>query len=586
MRRMGLGRVLTRRFSDGDRGRLMMGAVLVLALGLIALAGLTRLAGALEPDPAQQLLEAGPEGLLGLEEERLVALLGQPQERETLGAEVRLTYGGEMPFSLTLPGDGGVCTAVTVQGMTLLGVEPGVPTAQARSALSQGGIRWLDNAFDPAYGGGGVRSPDMGWLAAYSGGYLYEFCYDREDAQQTIRSVRVGEGAPLEQPTNLFCAPQLYECLEGTDPIALLGMTPEKARVRWGFCGETLSLTVSYTDGQAGGLLSTSPDARYGYGAAEVCYGCTGDYGTGDGGRYLMLVTQSPQLPVLGLVPGTTTQREAAGVLLNHGGVECTLAAPALLEEGADYGALDPALRQPQDAQAEVQIYLTSQWYVELRFDGEILSRAVFCLLDHPVDLTPPAREVGGEDPVQDGGGDPDTAEPLPEAPQAQPEGGETPGGGYDTQSEGETSDQEGQGTAYPGGQGGTTLPQGQTGTGQTQGGWRAFTVGGVTFSLLLPDGWDQKCTMVQSTDSLILYEAGSYQTQWGGALLTIRCYAPGEDYGQTAYRVLAETGAGTLVATYPSQVQYNTSDGAAAQRYQQLSDSLAGILSTMKLIG
>ena len=564
---------------EAHRGleRPAMAAVLALALGLLLLVALTRLAGAAEPDPAGQLRSGGPEGLLGLDEQALIRLLGEPEGRDALGADLQLSYGGAVPVTLTLSGE--VCTAVTVQGLALLGVEPGMEVSQARAVLSQAGIHWLDNAFDPAYAGGGVRSPELGWLAAYSGGYLYEFCYDRDASLQTVHSVRVGEGAPLEEPNNLFCAPQLAECLEGIDPIALLGMTMEEVRVRWGFAGNTLSLTAGYTAAGPGGLLSCDPAARYGYGEGELSYGCTGDYGYHTSGRCLMLVTQSAQLPVLGLVPGITTAQEAADILALQGGVECTLAAAPVLEQGAVYAQLDPELLEPADPEGERLVYLTPSWYVELRFDGGVLSRAAFCLLEEMPDLTPP--EPSPEEPEDN------LNEVLPEEPETEESGQETPEGEHLDNISGGSGSQE---TPAQGGQWtppteDTTpvFPESNT---PSQSGWRAFTVGGATFSLLLPEGWDQKCTAVQTTDSLTLYDAQGYQTQWGGVLLTIRCYADGEDYtGQTAYRVLGQTSSGTLVAIYPTQVQYNTGDGTAAQRYQQLSDTLSGILDSLRLI-
>lgn len=556
-----------------------MAAVLALALALLLLAGLTRLAGAAEPDPAGQLRTGGPEGLLGLDEQALTRLLGEPEARDTLGADLQLSYGGAVPVTLILSGNDAVCTAVTVQGLTLLGVESGMEVSQARAALSQGGIHWLDNAFDPAYAGGGVRSPELGWLAAYDGGCLYEFCYDRDASPQTIHSVRVGEGALLETPNNLFCAPQLAECLEGTDPIALLGMTMEEVRVRWGFEGNTLSLTAGYTDAGPGGLLSCDPTARYGYGEGELSYGCTGNYGYHTSGRCLMLVTQSAQLPVLGLVPGTTTAQEAMDILALQGGVECTLAAAPVLEQGVAYDQMDPELREAGDPEEGRLVYLTPSWYVELRFADGLLTRAAFCLLEEMPDLTPPDPSL--EDPADN------LNDVLPEEPETGESGQQTPGedalnttgsqpGGQETPAQG------GQWTP-PAGDTGPVFPEDNT---PSQSGWRAFTVDGATFSLLLPEGWDQKCTAVQTADSLTLYDAQGYQTQWGGALLTIRCYADGEDYtGQTAYRVLGQTASGTLVAIYPTQVQYDTGDGAAAQRYQQLSDTLSGILDSLRLI-
>ena len=581
MRQVGLGQAEDRRFFGRDRGRLVMGGILALAIGLVLLAGLTRLAGALEPDPTRQMASGGPERLLGMDEQALVRLLGQPAQRETLGADLRLSYAGELPFTLTLSGTQSLCSAVTVEGLALLGVEPEKPAAQARAALSQGGIHWLDNAFDPAYSGGGVRSPEVGWIAAYSGGYLYEFCYSREDPQQTIYSVRVGEGSLLEEPNNLFCAPQLSECLEGTDPVTLLGMTPEEVRARWGFTGSTLSLTAGYTDAGPGGLLSSEPSARCGSGETEVGYERTGDYGYTRSGRYLMLMTQSDQLPVLGLVPGTTTAQEAMDILTLQGGVECTLAAAPVLEEGAVYAQLDPTLLEAQGVDSDRQIYLTDRWYVELRFSDGVLSRAVFCLLEQTPDLTPPSTQ---EETSLEAAPLPEEGQPAVGQPEADPALAAEESGNAAVQG---VPDQSGQGAGTsqplqtPQWDGGT-----QTGSGQTQAGWRAYTVGGVTFSLLLPEGWDQRCVSVQSADSLTLYDAAVYQSQWGGVLLTIRCYGAGEDYAQTAYRVLAQTEQGTLVAVYPSQVQYDTGDGAAAQRYQQLSDTLADILDSMKLIG
>ena len=431
-----------------------------------------------------------------------------------------------------------------------------------------------------------MRSPETGWIAAYSGGFLYEFCYSRDDPEQAITSVRVGAGAALEQPDNLFCAPQLFECLDGTDPIALLGMTPQEVRARWGFCGETLSLSAGYTDGEPGGLLSCEVSASYGYGEGEVAYSCTGAFGYDQSGRYVMLVTQSAGLPVLGLVPGITTAQEAADILLIHGGVECTRAASAVLERGERYAQLDPELLEAQGTREGRQVYLTDRWYVELRFDGGVLSRAAFCLLDEAPDLTLPEGEeeaapddsdsspAGGES--QDGETEgQDIQTPQPSAGDG-PANESYPSGGQGSQS---TPAQGGQGSGYQ-------QPQGNTGQGTSSSGRRAYTVDGVTFSLLLPKGWDQRCTSVQSADSLTLYDAATYQSQWGGALLTIRCFAQGEDYtSQTAYRVLAQTQSGTLVALYPTHVQYDTGDGAAAQRYQQLSDTLSGILDSLRLI-
>ena len=585
----GLRKAVLKRFSGEKGGRLAMGLVLALAVCLVLAAGITRLAMALEPDPAQRMQSEGPEGFLGMDEGALTGLLGQPQQREALGADLRLSYGGAVPFSLTLSGSSGLCTAVTVKGMALLGVEPGMDTAQARAVLSREGVHWLDNAFDPAYSGGGVRSPETGWIAAYSGGFLYEFCYDRDDPGQAITVVRVGEGGALEQPDNLFCAPQLAECLDGADPITLLGMTPEEARARWGFCGETLSLSAGYTDGEPGGLLSSELSARYGYGEGEVAYSSTGAFGYDQPGRYVMLVTQSAGLPVLGLIPGITTAQEAADILLIHGGVECTLAAPAVLERGETYAQLDPELLEARGTGDGRQVYLTEQWYVELRFEGGVLSRAAFCLLDRAPDLTPPEgqEEVG-----------PDNPDSLPAHGKGQDGETDSQGEGQDAQTTqppaqddpaNESYQSGGQSAPAQGGQdSGYQQPQGGAGQGggASQSGRRAYTVAGVTFSLLLPEGWDQRCTSVQSADSLTLYDAATYQSQWGGALLTIRCFADGEDYtSQTAYRVLAQTQSGTLVAIYPTQVQYDTGDGAAAQRYQQLSDTLSGILDSLRLI-
>lgn len=68
----------------------------------------------------------------------------------------------------------------------------------------------------------------------------------------------------------------------------------------------------------------------------------------------------------------------------------------------------------------------------------------------------------------------------------------------------------------------------------------------------------------------------------YGGLLLSICRYAPGEEYQNIPnYRVLSETDAYTYLAVYPSDVQFDYYDTDLTSLYQEMAEDAETILLT-----
>lgn len=94
-------------------------------------------------------------------------------------------------------------------------------------------------------------------------------------------------------------------------------------------------------------------------------------------------------------------------------------------------------------------------------------------------------------------------------------------------------------------------------------------------FTLEIPDSWfrvttdDEKTFRVESlfaaeeTDNTVrFYHIASAEAGYGGTLLTIRLYEPGQAYDYLPdYELLAECEAGSFVALYPTDVQTDPED-------------------------
>lgn len=101
-------------------------------------------------------------------------------------------------------------------------------------------------------------------------------------------------------------------------------------------------------------------------------------------------------------------------------------------------------------------------------------------------------------------------------------------------------------------------------------GSWYAVTAAGTTSFYGCEEG----------EDSVRFYDLRSAEAGFGGTLVTVILYAPGEPYDYLPdYDLLAETAQGSYVALYPTDVQTDTENEELLNHHQYLSAGLRDIL-------
>ncbi|HMM06430.1 MAG TPA: zinc ribbon domain-containing protein [Clostridiales bacterium] len=104
------------------------------------------------------------------------------------------------------------------------------------------------------------------------------------------------------------------------------------------------------------------------------------------------------------------------------------------------------------------------------------------------------------------------------------------------------------------------------------EGGYYGGTYYGDFFYAEIPDSWMGHYECDESYDAVTFYNTENDMAGYGGLLLSICRYAPGDDYQSIPnYQILSETDAYTYVAVYPSDVQYNYEDTALTSLYQEM---------------
>ncbi len=109
------------------------------------------------------------------------------------------------------------------------------------------------------------------------------------------------------------------------------------------------------------------------------------------------------------------------------------------------------------------------------------------------------------------------------------------------------------------------------------------YVVHGIPFTIELPDDWKDLCTVEENGDIVSFYYTREYQGPNIGFLFDVGYYSSEEQYWDQS-SVLAQVPGGVLVATFPSDVQFDPSDAVSMKEYMMLQDQVHDVLGTVKV--
>lgn len=105
-------------------------------------------------------------------------------------------------------------------------------------------------------------------------------------------------------------------------------------------------------------------------------------------------------------------------------------------------------------------------------------------------------------------------------------------------------------------------------------------------FSLTLPSSWADCYTVSESNVGdarfFAFNEVNNAEAGFGGRLFTIGCYPFGAEdmwYELPSYDEIGESFSGKFIALYPTDVQYDSTDGTLTDMYKTLADDVPDIL-------
>lgn len=100
------------------------------------------------------------------------------------------------------------------------------------------------------------------------------------------------------------------------------------------------------------------------------------------------------------------------------------------------------------------------------------------------------------------------------------------------------------------------------------------------TWYVLTDEGTEALYAAEETEDAVRFYDIRNAEAGCGGTLVTIRLFAPGEDYDYLPdYELLAETEQGSFVAVYPTDVQADPDSEELLNHHLYLCTDLAGAI-------
>lgn len=100
------------------------------------------------------------------------------------------------------------------------------------------------------------------------------------------------------------------------------------------------------------------------------------------------------------------------------------------------------------------------------------------------------------------------------------------------------------------------------------------------TWYVLTDEGTEALYAAEETEDAVRFYDIRNAEAGYGGTLVTVRLFAPGEDYDYLPdYELLAETEQGSFVAVYPTDVQADPDSEELLTHHSYLCTDLAAAI-------
>ena len=114
---------------------------------------------------------------------------------------------------------------------------------------------------------------------------------------------------------------------------------------------------------------------------------------------------------------------------------------------------------------------------------------------------------------------------------------------------------------------------------------WTEFVLGEYTIRLQIPEDWEDYYLVKPNVEDDALAFYCDDLTDYGGWLFSIALVVEEQIEYLPSYDILQQTSRGTLVAIYPTDVQFEGAPEELQQRYQKMAAEVEDIVATFELV-